>query len=364
MHIRPYVRSDLEAFWRFWDTEFGEKPAELRVKEFLQVLEGNPYSKKKNDYWVLEESGKTVAYCGLMPYEYYIRGKRHNIFIYHDSMVDPKRRRQGLGYELVKRMTAKIQEPSIAVWMNLPNSRLFDKCGWVSVRDMRARLLIYDSTPFWRDRVHSAARVGPGGLNAVLSIIRKVMELRRTKVGQGVYRVEEIDVFDGRVEMLFEQEKSKYKYIGCRDQKTLNWKYAYMKPPHFVKLICLERETVKGYVVFYISELGRGIRKGSVVDFLCADMDPSIFENLIEGAVRQLKEEKVAYIEILSSNGSYNKLLKGFGFVRGMDMKHALKVMHFDALEPLEFLCAGENWFFTYGDGDRIFWNSNSPQGR
>lgn len=354
--IRKYRKKDLENFIRFWTFQDGESKAKKRILDFKWLIEGNPFSEKKDDYFVIDENGKAIAYEGMMPYRFSLSGNDYDGYVYHDTMVDPDKRGQGLGKKIVKKLVDRNGVFSIAVWMNLPNAKLFEKCGWNAVSGLFPYVRIYDAATFIHIKSSLLHQLAVGIVNRVL-FLRYKLEKVFINFSSDSYTISEIDQFDDRVDNLFHSVKKEYRYISYRTKDVLNWKYSHKAFSECSKLVCEEDDELKGYIVYRKKKLEEGVSKVTIFDFLCSPQRKDIFISLLKKAISEIEEIKPAYVEILSSNQIFDNVFKKLGFIRMKESKFALKFIHSDHIETSSNFANGDNWFFTYADGDRVFWD-------
>jgi GNAT superfamily N-acetyltransferase len=357
LNIRRYREEDYEDFVRLWELQMGEDRALQRGSYFKWLIEGNPFSRAHDDYLVVEEDGRVIAYNGFMPFRFSIKGEDYDGNIYHDTLVDPAKRGQHLGSRLVKEMVRRNDRFAIAVWMNLPNARLYEKCGWQSVGKIYVHYRVYDAASFFANPDRWPLRWAVKVINGCLSGIYRLRRWGGRKV-KGSLKIAEIDRFDERVDRLFDNRRRHSVFMACRTHDVLNWKYGHVENSRCTKLICTENDQLMGYIVFRLkSDPEKGRRKATIFDFLCAPDRRDVFSALLQAAVDRIETSRPDYIDILSTDRILNRMLRRHGFWMKKESPFALKTIHAEALASDADVSDANNWFFTYGDGDNLFWH-------
>ena len=354
--IRKLQAKDVKYIKGLWEKHFGSAIAAKRAESFNWILKGNPYSETKDDYFVMEEDGNIIAYCGLMPSKFYLTGKNYTGYIYHDTMVNPNQRGKGIGTKLIEGIIKQNPLFSIAVWMNAPNARVFEKCGWESVNNLPTYVRGYNTAAFVKLKWKSLNKISISILNLFLSAIYK-LEKASYFYKKNKFTIEAIDQFDDRVDSLFYEIKNEYSFITYRTQEILNWKYSQAIAPHYSKLICNQGGKLVGYIVFRTRDVGEGKIVATLFDYLFSLKNMDVFTALLKNAIIEIEKEKPDSIEILCSNNTLRRVLNRFGFIKHTDNQFALKYINHDSIAGSEQLSNGNNWFFTHGDGDKIFWD-------
>lgn len=73
-------------------------------------------------------------------------------------------------------------------------------------------------------------------------------------------------------------------------------------------------------------------------------------------AVLEIEKTGPDTVEVLCTDRRFARVLKTMGFVRARENPGALKYIHADAAGRPAGIGMGENWFYTFGDGDKVFW--------
>lgn len=359
---RRLLTSDYRQLESMWSKHFTAAERADRLERLRWIVEENPHSATNDDYIVLvDESERVVAYTGIMSARFRLGGKDVQGHIYQDSMVDPAMRRRGLGSRLLLRMLEDYPSFSIAVWMTEINATLFGKCGWKPVDGVFDYVKIFDVRPTlcarWGGR---AARLAPV-VNALAafyaSALRGLRALRSRlrRVDRSAYEVVPLERFDRDADELFDRVKQDFTCIGFRTADILNWKYASFDSSSHRKLACKRDGELVGYLVFRVcQEQDRRIAK--IYELLCLPTEMDALEPLLDKALELCKQERVAEVHAITTARAYATCLRRAGFIRARRNDAALKYVHNADEVDDATLRAAESWFFTYGDGDMLFW--------
>ncbi len=354
--MRRFRQGDLRVFERFWNAQAGEAFASERARAFHRLLSGNPFSSTRDDYLVLVLDGRVVAYEGLMPFRFSVSGRDVDGFIYHDTMVAPEMRGKGVGRAFVQAILQNRPEFSLAVWMNAANSHVFGKCGWLPVENLPTYVRGYSLRNMVKTRYRLINAAVEQSAGKVLSLLYRLEKKAFDFSGRG-YRIELTDGFDERIDELFHAVKHEFAFIAHRNGAILNWKFADSPSARFVRLICVKGDNVQAYLVFRTRRAQDGRRISTIFDFLCSPRDADLFRALMRRAVLEIEKTGPDTLEVLCTDRRFARVLKTMGFVHARENPGALKYIHSGAAGRPAGIGKGENWFYTFGDGDKVFWD-------
>ncbi len=361
--VRRIKKEDVKFLKKLWNEHYEKKIVNHRNKVFKTLLNDNPLSVNKDGYAVMEKKERIIAFCGLMPYKFHFFGNDIDGYIYHDSMVDYAERGKGLGTTLINEINEVLNQSkqfSMAVWMNAPNSRVFEKCGWKEVKNLSSYVKIYNIEPIIRNKldtkIESLNNIIFKSINMMLSVIDNFLKILNL-FSDNKFKVISIDKFDGRIDKFYQKVKKEFCFSSYQSKDILNWKYSQGDFPGFQKMICLNANSeMAGYVVFKTKEIAN-TRITTIFDFLCSVKNSSAMIYLLKKAIIEIEKDKPDFIEVMCSNKSLLKVFKRFGFIKRGENKFALKYLHEDSVISSNLLSKGQNWHFTFGDGDLLFWN-------
>jgi hypothetical protein len=302
----------------------------------------------------MEDSDGIIAYCGLMPFKFFVCNQDYDGYVYHDSMVDPKYRGRGLGTHIVKCMVDRKKTFSLAVWMNAPNARVFEKCGWKPVRGIHTFVRRHTAKGFNKTPSALVNRTISSVADVVFSAVY-LCEKAFWRFGKQGPSVKAVETFDDRVDSLFDSVKKSFACITYRSHSVLNWCYSNRHFSGYRKFICEDESGLLGYIVFRTKRVEERTI-ATIYDYLCSPDRPDVFKRLLRTAIRVIEEEKTDSIEIIGTQESMRAILKRHAFFKGPENRFALKYIHESQLREHIPLSNGSKWHFTHGDGDRLFW--------
>ena len=187
----------------------------------------------------------------------------------------------------------------------------------------------------------------------VLSLKNKIVEYKRIFVN-------EVNRFDGQINIFWEKIKMKYKNIVVRDKEFLNWRY-FKNPRRRYKVFIAEnnRKEIISYMVLRISYVNK-LKVGYIVDILSNEEKlGNIGCSLLIGkAVEYFKRKSVMIAGCLMlSNKVYFSLLRRHGFLicpkRFEPQPFTFHVKLYTP-ELAGILYKLDNWLITMGDYDVV----------
>jgi len=353
--IRKIQKKDIKIMKDLWKLHFGEVIAGKRIKSFNWIVADNPCSKTKDDYYIMEEEDKIIAYGGMMPSKFYVTGKDYDGYIYHDTMVDPAQRRRGIATKLYKEMAKLNPCFCIAAWMNAPNAGALKKSGWKPVNNLNRYVRGYNAAFATLTKWNILNKILIPIINIILAIIYKFEKVLYFWGHKNLITLP-VEAFDERVDTLFHNVKKEFLCIIYRTKDILNWKYSQKFSPEYSKLICINGEELLGFIVFRTRKSEEGKTEAAILDFLCSPKRKDVFTELLKRAILEIEKQKPDTIEIFCSNSNFLNVLKRFGFIKSKK-EFALKYLNHDSIAGSERLSNGDNWFITHGDSDRVFFD-------
>jgi GNAT superfamily N-acetyltransferase len=352
--IRRLKNEDLKSFYKIWEAHFGEEKAKERLRLLPWVLKGNPFSITKDDYYVAEVDGHIAGYHGSMPYKFSIEGTDVDAQIHFDALIDPDKRGQGIFTTLLEEMDKHDKPFTIALWFNENSGRIYEKLGWRAVSNINNYVRVYDVIPYISSKVPGFGYVLGRAANFILNAIYW-LDKRFDNSPYEHLKIEEIKALDERVDSLFHELKKQFHVIPFRTHDVLNWRYDDKPGSTYKKMICLEGDVLRGYIIFGAKTNANGRSVVTILDFLCSPFRKDVFESLLNGALMEIEKERPCCVEILCSCHDFSCNLRKRLFFKTGKNDHAVKVK---APDQCDHVLDGNNWFFTYGDGDWDFWHA------
>ncbi len=353
--IRKILSEDYQYLKELWKMHFGTHLAEKRTRCFNMLIEKNPLSDSKDGYYVMVENDRIIAYDGVMPYKIFIFDTDYDGYIYHDTMVDPEQRGRGLGTKLIKGIINLNPQFSLAVWMNAPNARVFEKCGWKSVDGLYSYVRGYKADSYINTKNKILNSILVSIINSTISSIYKIEKVLNSFF-ENRFEIVETEHFEDDVGELFHSVKHQYGCITYRTKDVLNWKYSNKYSQGYKIFLCKQNEELLGYIVFRTRTIEGGKKLATVFDYLCSPERKDVFKALLEKSILEIEKEKPDSIEIMCSNKLLNPILKRYCFIRTNSNQYALKYINDKNISKNDILNDADKWHFTHGDGDRLFW--------
>jgi len=352
--IRKINRKDIKYIYNLWEKHFPADIAKKREAAFETILFLNPFSNTKDGYYVLEQDNDIIGYLGVMPYRFSILNNAYDGAIFQDSMIHPKMRGKGVGTQVVRDVLSKTDCVSIAVWMNAPNSHVFEKCGWKPVAPVYSLIRGYKSDPIIRIENETLKSSVAAVLNVIISFVYRLEKLFYRKI-LSRYRIEEIDKFDDRMDVFFDSVRSQFPFICYRTKDALNWKFCKSYGPKFIKCVCIAQNQLVGYMVSSVTKRDDGMIVGTIYDFLVSPQNMDVFDALLKFTIQNLENRRPDLIEVLCTDQRFHLVFKKHGFFLKKSKEFALKYINEEKIEGALDFSDSRNWFYTYGDGDKVF---------
>jgi hypothetical protein len=129
-------------------------------------------------------------------------------------------------------------------------------------------------------------------------------------------QVEEVERFDERVNLFWDEVRDHHDFIVQRDMKYLNWRYCDPRPGSYTIKQVRDGERVLGYCVLSTEERAHSnYRTGQVVDLLALPGRLDVVNVLVKDAARFFSASKVELIHcLLVKSHPYSHVLEQHGF--------------------------------------------------
>jgi hypothetical protein len=287
-----------------------------------------------------------------MPLRYRAFGREIEIHYSHDLLADPACRGVGLGKKLVRAVADAAPSVAGGLWMTGACYALHQRVGWKPVKPFRTQRLVLRATEALRRRIGSpwlAGLIGPP--------ISAWLWLGRRRLPQATLPVTEISRFDDGIDRLFERVAGSFGVIAERKQSYLNWKYADSPNVMYRRLLIGDPGEPDGYVVTRADRRGRRFVGGLIVDFLADPARPEVFESCIAAAVKGLREEGAAVVDVLTTHPPFREILRRAGFVSAR-LEQTFVITGHEEDFPGEDLLDNSKWYLTLGESDGDMWSS------
>jgi len=182
--------------------------------------------------------------------------------------------------------------------------------------------------------------------------------LKTSGINKYGFDILNIDVFDDRINLLWNDVKDHYYYITKKTKDYLNWRYCDGRGGKYLISIAEDNDRILGYIVTRINLIDRTYPRGYVVDLLTLSDRLDVANALIENAINYFHNNEVNIVMYLSiQKHPYNKLFMKNEF---MFTRKKYKVFY-ELYSPINNGCLYDFKFspagktsFTYGDFDGI----------
>ncbi len=334
---------------RYWKWKYRENPA------------GSPI------IWLAEHDSKIIGHYGIIP----IKMKVGNMYVTGsfacNGATHPEYQGRGVFSSIVNRCYFDAAENGIPLTYGFamihlgPTYKRYEWRGHISFLVRVMKVLNWE--PLLGRHLHNKFLIRAGSC---------VMErVRRSRFEDGNLEIERVDLFDERIDRLWERVSKDFKIIVVRDQTYLNWRYVDQPENEYIILTAVKNGEILGYCVLSEEQHGN-LRYGFIVDVLGFQNHYSAIDCLIQRALEHFKERDVDIVScIMSEKHPYKAIFKRSGFVtsraHALIPKRALyatvnlpgsiideKEAYSQALlfSQNSFLREKKNWFMMSGDGN------------
>jgi hypothetical protein len=254
------------------------------------------------------------------------------------------------GRNLWQRLKVKpaIVPPVQFGWSRLP-ARVNAAVNWLS-DPVKPLLRVLDAGPLVAHftRTRQLAPIGTFA-SAAAHLVSK--PLRRT-AGSRNHTVVRFDVFDGRIDALWERARRSGGAMVVRDCRYLNWRYC-ERPDATYMHYGLERGSdLDGFLVARLRTF-QGMPWGYLVDFLTAENSSDALSSLIGEAIDEFRRRGVAAVVCYATDAAARNALFRRGFFP-VPQRKPIRFVRFlrAARTDLARFSAMGAWYLTMGDGD------------
>lgn len=336
-------KNDIRAIWE------RNYPGALE-KKFEWIYESNPAG--RSHVWLVrhEDSGEYVGATSLFPREFVINGKTYIAGIAGDLIVNKEHRSLGPAMMLQKAVLSAVKDGTFNFIYGFPNNAsepVFKRVGYQLLGE-RARLVKILKTaprisrlPFGR---YWGFLVSP-----VLDLILRLLSFETWHFNDKNFICEEVEDFDERFDLLWENRNFQWDIIGERKTDYLKWKF--IQAPHGKNKIMValdaSRRNVKGYIVYRLVEQSLEIRDISFAP------DKKASSALMVSFLRHARESGVNSVVIaLLENNKVIGRMRHFGFVERKDGQNVFLFYSKETLSAYPFLQNRDNWLLLQSDDD------------
>ena len=350
----PFDKKDLNHILELWKEQYDKDYIDKRLQLFQWISEDNPFIKNNAPYHVLLDGNRIIGMHGSMPLQFSIRGKEQESCFAHDALLLKEYRGKGLGKILLNGIFDETGILTGALWFNEPNYRLYIKSGWLDIPNLSSYVKIYDPSFFLKDKIKIPLLKST--ISLFLKIFLKIRDLIIFKRRPSFINIVSIKKFDRDFDILFNEISKNYDIMVVRNSQYLNWKFVDKPFNNYKKFAAYDSiGNLIGYMVTKIEKIDSS-KRGRIIDFLVNPDSPDVFIEMINFSCKLMRNERVEYIQVITSSPVFAKLLKKCGFIKAPKPIRFMVKNWQDQFES-NFISNVQNWYITDSDGDGDAWS-------
>ena len=352
--VRELRPSDMDSFIELCISRdhFDREMAERRAEVVEWVAFQNPCNDGNPTYFIGVQGDRVVAHLGRMPTLFSVDGKPEVASYFHDLYVHPElRAQQAQGFFLSMKLYRNAEKASQSfcamIWTNeinisLQKARKYTQM-WTDHRVMLLGLsekVEHLAPPF-------LARPATRAMRAMISAANWTNGLRL----QSRAKVEAIESFDARFDILSEQTAPDLGVAPRKDHKYLNWKYTHRPRLNSSTYQLLdEGGQLAGFCVLINPDI---VGTSSIAELVVRNNHPVGIHALLGKAISHLRKAGAERIEAVASDLIYSDALHQRLFRR--DLRVPLFLAHSDRSPYAKRLHSPSHWHVSLGDSEGPF---------
>ncbi len=307
LEVHPWNRRDL-ANWE-WKYK-GENPA------------GTPL------IFVAEDQGEMIAHFAAIPMLYYIDGEIIRGSHSTAMMTKPEFQNRGLVKFVADKLFKELICQKISFTYGYPNDNAYD---------LHKRHMGYDDInmqPLLERKLHQNIDIQRFTYPTSLSF-------------------QKIDLFDNRVNDLWETAKGSFKTIVIRDDRFLNWRYISRPDIQYHVYGAYDQEKLVGYCVLKLYQEDK-ILRGHFIDLFTIPGEKMYGRFLLQKGLEIFWAKQVDEVNLwMQGSLFFLEIVKEFGF-KVVSSRPLICRFNLDQ-DKFRPLLTAENWYFTMGDTLEIY---------
>lgn len=170
-------------------------------------------------------------------------------------------------------------------------------------------------------------------------------------------KLAELETFDERFDLFWDQVSKHYSLMVQRDRRYLNWRYCDLRGGNYKVKYAEDADGIQGYIVLRIDTTDKDYPIAYIVDFLCKADHPDAAQALIADSLNHFDQQGVSSVHCLvPKKHPYRKLFAGHGFVDTMERTIIFLQANMpmeEQMAALKFIGPGQA-YYSYGDIDTI----------
>ena len=321
--VRPYRQGDQEEIVQLLDIVFEGWPHfDLRcspLDHWRWKFEENPF--KKISIAVTESDNRIIGCLHLIPQNIKIGEKCLLCFQSVDGAVHPDFRRMGSWNEMNEFRKELLEKANAnlvyAISGNPILKRMAIKLGWILFPHPIIKLVrIHDIKLHLKMIPTENALIKKYGYHLVKALNRVKNSFTRTPSITPGLHIEDVNRFDDRIEVFWEEIKDGYKFIQERNKKHLNWRYCDSRGGDYAIKQAEEDGSITGYIVMRVNRYREDYPMGYIIDLMTLPDRFDVADALIKEAIHYLDELEVNIIQCCTvKDHPYEKLYQRHGLM-------------------------------------------------
>lgn len=341
VRVRKYKKEDKKKLLDLRDEVWGE-PNPLRNRAVWEwEFEKNPLNPNGlPSSLIAEVEGEVVGLLGTLSARVKVSDKIEDMVWIVDFMTHPDYR--GAGFKLA--LKSKSIAPLALAVPNPASYGIGKGIKWFDIEPFYTSVSIVNGEAFIRSKLNSKV------ISKLIGFAWRILRsLLRPKKKPGL-EIEIADGFDDWVDDLWETASKDYPFILVRKKEWLKWRFEECPQRDYTILNVKRDNRNVGYMVIR-KKSKKGLRYGSIVDFLVRRDDRKALEALLWKATKMLEDDGVDVINCIEPTVKELKnSFRKYGFI----FKKKWAVMGWSNLKNVDKadLIDTSNWFITMADSD------------
>lgn len=265
---------------------------------------------------VAMDNGKIVGARPLLLAEMWLKDEKTKVAQPCDTMVHPEYQRQGILSRMNQFAIEHFREDGYALFYNFPNMQSYPgylKLGWRKVS--LAENLFQVINPQIVLDYKLGRRFLVKGLGLLYNAISKTGKHRSLVVTlPNNYQTEVVDQFVDELKQDYLRDKSAIELD--RSEDYLRWRFDQHPENSYKYILARKDNRLCGYGVVSTEDMGRGLIRGRVIDYLVEEGNIEGFRVIMDACLNELRKRKCSFISVsLFGNPRFSQeLIDSFGF--------------------------------------------------
>jgi hypothetical protein len=278
-----------------------------------------------------------------------------------DAMVAPPARRHGLFVKMGNWVHERMTEAGVALSYGIPNpisrAGLVKRMGWDYPGEIPRFTRLLDPAAVIKNSDLPTIKAIP-----YLTALRLLSWLKTpptTPLPHNL-RVQEINAFDERFDMLWQQASATFPVAVKRDRPYLDWRYRQNPLMRYTILAAQENEQLRGYAILSHRDEAKGVM--AIAELLVLPGDEAAGLGLLTAVAQYAQQANTSQIQcwMLPNHSFYVRLLEQSGYVYStkrffpgiLRYTTSLIVKLPSEKKPVIDPRQMNNWYMTMGDQD------------